>query len=181
MNLIELRGFLEHRPTYTHKYCGEMYYESKMIVPRKSGIIDVLPISVPQSLMDKFDGSEEIKVVGKIVTPMKNRKVFVKILCTEITNNIESLENRVDLQGVAIGNAIYRTTPNGRRITNIILNVDGNYIPCIFWGKNAVLTSGVTNGEEISLDGRLQSRDYCKNDSIMTTYEVSVSRMKVGV
>ena len=97
--------------------------------------------------------------------------------------------NQIFLNGFICKKPIYRTTPFGREITDILLAVNrpynkSDYIPCICWGRNARFSSGLEVGENIRIWGRIQSREYQKRledgDTITkVAYEVSISKMDI--
>ena len=76
----------------------------------------------------------------------------------------------------------------GREVTDILLAVNrpygkSDYIPCICWGKGAVLASRLDVGSAVDVVGRIQSRGYRKKlseteDEMRVAYEVSVCRME---
>ena len=98
-------------------------------------------------------------------------------------------DNSTELDGYICKNPIYRKTPMGKEITDIILAVnrdDGksDYIPCIAWHRNARITGNLPVGAHIKIDGRVQSRQYVKKLSeeyaeTRTAYEVSIWRLGV--
>ena len=97
--------------------------------------------------------------------------------------------NSIYLNGFLCKAPVYRTTPFGREITDIILAVNrsygkSDYIPCIAWGRNARYSSGLSVGDNIKIWGRIQSREYQKRISeeesvTKTAYEISISKMEV--
>ena len=83
---------------------------------------------------------------------------------------------------------IYRKTPLGREIADLLLAVNrpygkSDYIPCICWGRNARFASSFEVGEHVQVLGRIQSREYVKRITETETekriaYEVSVSKLE---
>jgi len=113
--------------------------------------------------------------------------VFVK----DISNSSEEMEensNFIYLNGYLCKDPIYRITPFGREITDILLAVNrihnkSDYIPCIVWGKNAKIASEMKTGDKLKLSGRIQSREYRKkleNEETVckTAYEISVCKLE---
>ena len=102
--------------------------------------------------------------------------------CADCENN-----NCICLKGFLCKAPVYRKTPLGRRICDILLAVNrpygkADYIPCIVWGKEAVLASRLDVGSPVEVTGRIQSREYEKKLSETETemrvaYEVSVHRL----
>jgi single-stranded DNA-binding protein len=98
--------------------------------------------------------------------------------------------NQIYLNGYICKKPIYRTTPFGREITDILLAVNrpynkSDYIPCIAWGRNARFSENRAVGDNIKVWGRIQSRTYQKkleSGDILTkvAYEVSISKMEIA-
>jgi single-stranded DNA-binding protein len=95
--------------------------------------------------------------------------------------------NEIDIKGFVCKPPVFRVTPFGREITDMLVAVNraynkSDYIPCIVWGRNARFASGFEVGDKVSLFGRVQSRQYEKvlesGEKIMrVAYEVSISRL----
>ena len=95
------------------------------------------------------------------------------------------IKNEIFLEGFICTNPIYRTTPNGREITDLMIAVNrlygkSDYIPSICWGRNAKYAEGMNTGDKIRILGRIQSREYIKrlsngSEETRTAYEVSIS------
>ena len=98
-------------------------------------------------------------------------------------------DNKIFLDGYICKQPIYRETPLGREIADVLLAVNrpygkSDYIPCIAWGRNAIYASGLEVGTRLQIEGRIQSREYQKRISeteseTRTAYEVSISRLEV--
>ena len=97
--------------------------------------------------------------------------------------------NQIYLDGYICKKPVYRTTPFGREIADLLLAVNrpynkSDYIPCIAWGRNARYSENLSVGDNIKIWGRIQSREYQKRyDSgevvSKTAYEVSISKMEI--
>ena len=123
----------------------------------------------------------------------KNRlvlSVFVRELefLDEIDDEVKS--NQIFLDGYVCKEPIYRKTPLGREIADILLAVNrpygkSDYIPCISWGRNARYANHFRVGERCRIWGRIQSREYMKKISEeqaekRVAYEVSVSKLELA-
>jgi single-stranded DNA-binding protein len=107
----------------------------------------------------------------------------------EVLTDKDVVSNEVDLTGFICKPPIYRQTPFGREITDILIAVNraynkSDYIPCIAWGRNARFCSKMPVGTEVKVTGRVQSRNYEKKYEDGTVeqrvaYEVSVSNLEV--
>lgn len=195
-NNITLAGVVEREPEYSHEVLGEGFYVFMLKCSRTSGNKDTLPVMISDRLTD----IKEIKV-GQVVTvsgqirsfnrhidDVKSKlilSVFARELETELS--FEEDINTVILDGFVCKPPIYRCTPKGREIADILVAVNrpygkSDYIPCIAWGRNARFAGGLEVGEHIQIQGRFQSREYAKkiSDNEIETrvaYEVSVSRI----
>lgn len=188
--------------SYSHETYGERFYRTDIIVPRSSGITDAVPLMVSGKLMDggrDWQGGM-VEAIGQFRS--YNRKedgeshlelsVFVQGIrfldagCPDYGSN-----NCVCLKGFLCKPPAYRKTPLGREICDILLAVNrpcgkSDYIPCIVWGKDAILASGLDVGSAVNVTGRIQSREYSKKLSETETemrvaYEVSVRRLETEI
>ena len=104
--------------------------------------------------------------------------------CLEKSKN----PNQIFLDGYICKMPVYRTTPFGREIADILLAVNraynkSDYIPTIAWGRNSRFCQNLEVGDNIKVWGRLQSREYQKKLSDTevikkVAYEVSISKME---
>ena len=175
-NHIVLSGVLEDAPVPDHQVMGEMFYTCMLKVDRLSGVPDYLPLTVSERLLDAgVKPGAAISVDGQVVT------VFVQHLeVGELTEN----HNQVELHGTICKQPIFRTTPFGREICDMMLAVNrsfgkSDYIPSITWGRTARHVSQLKVGCKLHIKGRLQSRQYEKQlpDGATQTrqvYEISV-------
>ena len=96
--------------------------------------------------------------------------------------------NQIFMDGFICKPPVYRKTPLGREIADILLAVNrpygkSDYIPCICWGRNARYASAFAVGGHVLLWGRIQSREYMKRigenqSEKRIAYEVSVSKLE---
>lgn len=174
----------------SHEMYGEKMYSVALEIERKSGTKDTLPLIMPERLLEKdFGCGKKILASGQIRSYMRERergfRHEVAIFVTEYKGSEGRDVNDVKLSGFICRKPVYRTTPFGREICELMLAVNraynkSDYIPCIVWGRNARFTESLDVGEAVSIAGRLQSRGYVKNlgngkVEERTVYEVSVS------
>ena len=121
----------------------------------------------------------------------KNRLVL-SLFVREVSFIDEELDgaktNQIFLDAYICKLPVYRKTPLGREIADLLLAVNrpygkSDYIPCICWGRNARFASSFEVGEHVQVIGRIQSREYIKRLSETetqkrTAYEVSVSKLE---
>ena len=193
-NEVKLIGKLGAPFIHSHCCSGIDFYASEIGVKRYSGIFDVIPIVVSQELLQTMGGNDfhtgdAILIQGsyRSVNYWENGKSHLKLYVH--VNYIEHVVDRepinmVYLDGWVVKPPIFRTTPLGCKITDIIIAVHRNngssdYIPCIAWYVNAERLAGMKVGDEISFSGRIQSRKYVKklengNEVDKEAYEVSI-------
>ena len=182
---------------FSHEVFGEGFYMVELAVSRLSNYSDYIPLMISERLIDTEQDytGQFIRVSGQFRSynrheEKKNRlvlSVFVREL--EFLDEIDENEktNQIFLDGYICKEPIYRKTPLGREIADVLLAVNrsygkSDYIPCICWGRNARFASGFTVGSHIQILGRVQSREYVKRISEeevehRVAYEVSVSKV----
>lgn len=182
---------------FSHEMYGEKFYTFDIETSRLSDVIDILPVTISERLIDKdsFKINNIVAINGQIrsynnIIDEKNHLVLT-IFAKEIDFNIEENKNpnQIVLNGFVCKPPIYRKTPFGREIADVLLAVNrsynkSDYIPCIIWGRNAKFASELEVSDNIKISGRIQSRNYQKkleNDEIIekVAYEVSVSKIEL--
>ncbi len=195
-NKVQLYGEIYKSPVFSHELYGETFYEMKVACKRNSGTLDILPVIISERIMGEHDFSNGAKInafgqfrsLNKIIDGKKN--LLLNIFITEILDKKIFTNNQIELQGFICKKPIYRVTPFGREIADIMIAVNraygrSDYIPCIAWGRNAAFAKSIKVGEKIGIVGRIQSRQYEKkisdNEVIKKmAYEVSISKLYVG-
>lgn len=173
-NRMTAAGRLERPLELSHEVMNESFYASTLLVKRLSGTVDKLPITIPGKLMGETTIScdELIMVQGQVRSYNKVVNGAGRLMITLFTQHISpgtdnDTLNRVELAGALCKPPIYRSTPFGREICDLMLAVNrafgkSDYIPCIAWGRNAQYAARFHVGDRIRLSGRLQSREYQK-------------------
>ena len=200
-NQVSMMGEIVSEFQFSHEVFGEGFYMVELAVNRLSNYSDYIPLMISERLIDTEQDytGQLIRVSGQVVGQFrsynrheekKNRlvlSVFVREL--EFLDEIDENEktNQIFLDGYICKEPIYRKTPLGREIADVLLAVNrsygkSDYIPCICWGRNARFASGFTVGSHIQIVGRVQSREYVKrideeNVEHRVAYEVSVSKV----
>lgn len=188
-NQVKLVGSIVSNFTLSHTLYSETFYYVTLSVKRDSGTVDMLPLLVSDRLIDINKEYGQVYVTGEFRSynqhdPDKNRlKLYVFV------NSIESVDDEKDindvfLEGYLCKQPVYRRTPLGREIADVMLAVNraygkSDYIPCILWGRNAYCVKELQAGECIRVAGRVQSREYTKNGETMTAYELSVNLLEL--
>lgn len=197
-NVITLAGSIVSERCFSHEVYGEGFYTFDLEVPRLSDNSDIIPVTVSERLLtDEYKIGTKVKVDGQFrsYNNYENEKnklvltVFVKDISIVKEEENESNPNEIVLNGFICKQPIYRTTPFGREISDILLAVNraynkSDYIPCIAWGRNARFSQNLRVGDNIKIWGRIQSRQYEKKfedgtSEFRRAYEVSVCKMEI--
>lgn len=192
-NLVILEGHFLTIPEFSHELFGEEFYTAEFCVNRLSDSKDILNITISGKLLTEGTDLEGryIRIAGQLRSYNKVIGSRNKLLLTVFARSIDFPEDKADepnsicLTGFICKEPVYRMTPFGREITDILLAVNRHfnktdYIPVITWGRNAKFTKSMTVGDKVKIEGRLQSRVYTKTygDGTIeekTAYEVSSS------
>lgn len=203
-NSVILRGTVKTQPEFSYETFGERFLKIELSSERKSGTEDIIPVIISEKIIpENITVGSYLEVSGRIQTYNKQtvaigeHKTIVSVFVEEIMdcgkeidqilNDLDDL-NEVELVGYICKKPIYRTTPGGREVADVLLAVNRSYgrsyyIPCICWGRNARWASNLSEGDCLSLSGRFQSREYVKHleegDKTMTAYEVSASKIDI--
>lgn len=198
-NMVTISGKVVSNIEFSHEVYGEGFYYFMLDVPRLSDSCDKIPVTVSERLntKQKLEIGKIIEVEGQFRSYNSFNNDGNRLLLTVFAREINFLEdelkiknpNQIYLNGFVCKKPIFRTTPFGREISDILLAVNrpynkSDYIPCISWGRNARYSEGLVIGDNVKVWGRIQSREYQKKfDSgeiiSKTAYEVSVSKMEV--
>ncbi|MCL2170647.1 MAG: single-stranded DNA-binding protein [Defluviitaleaceae bacterium] len=199
-NKISLYGQIASPCAFSHDVFGEGFYTFNIQVSRLSDASDILPCTISERIIDmeNFVVGRNIAISGQIRSynsyiEEENRNRLVLTVFArdyELDPTSTSSPNDVQLDGFICKPPIYRTTPFGREIGDLLLAVNrsynkSDYIPCIVWGRNARFGSKLVVGDRIKLWGRMQSRIYQKKSddgevTEKTAYEVSVSKLEMS-
>ena len=197
-NMVTIVGTINSSLVFSHEMFGEGFYNFELKVHRLSEHSDILPITISERLLVgvNMDKDNIIKVEGQLRSYNKyvdgSNKLVLTIFARDMgpCKNEEEINNpnQIYLDGFICKRPIYRTTPFGREITDMLLAVNrpynkSDYIPCIAWGRNARFSEKLEVGDHIKVWGRVQSRDYQKKISdektiSKTAFEVSISKME---
>ncbi len=176
----------------SHKIYGEAFYTFLLECARLSEKADQLPVTVSERLLEQYplcDGAlvgvkGQLRSYNKLVDG--RTRLYLTIFARELAENPASA-NEIELKGFVCKPPVFRVTPFGREITDLLIAVNraynkSDYIPCIVWGRNARYASAFAVGDKVSMNGRVQSRDYEKvlengEVTVRTAYEVSIARL----
>ena len=197
-NQVTIIGQIASEFAFSHEVFGEGFYIVEILVNRLSNSCDRIPVMVSDRLMDVTQDyiGEYIAAHGQFRSYNRHEEQKNRLVLSVFAREIEFMEEQPDgsktnsilLDGYICKEPVYRKTPLGREIADVLLAVNrpygkSDYIPCICWGRNARFASGFEVGEHIQVLGRIQSREYVKKISETETekrvaYEVSVSKLE---
>ena len=187
-NQITIRGSLVSLPEYSHENHGKRFFRFFLEVPRLSGAVDTLPVVAEEAILNAMDlsGGDMLTVYGQIRSHNQRmdgrRRLLIFIFAASIVCEDGEPINECILEGPLCREPVYRRTPLGRQICDIMLAVPrtfrrADYLPCILWGKTAQLGSHCHTRQRLQICGRLQSRIYTKltedGPQERTAYEIS--------
>ncbi|MCR4435902.1 MAG: single-stranded DNA-binding protein [Clostridiales bacterium] len=198
-NMVTISGKVITNLEFSHEVYGEGFYSFMLAVPRLSDSYDKIPVTVSERLISKqkLEIGKIVEIEGQFRSYNSFNNEGNKLILTVFAREVNFIDdertvknpNQIYLNGFVCKKPVYRTTPFGREITDILLAVNrpynkSDYIPCISWGRNARYSEGLAIGDNVKVWGRIQSREYQKkfeNGEVVTkmAYEVSISKMEV--
>lgn len=204
-NQLVLVGKVTSDKRFSHEIYGEKFYIFDLSVPRLSGNADIIPITISERLLieESLDVGKNVIIEGQFRSYNSYENERNKLVLTVFAKEIkfaseedeefkpskENVSNEVTLTGYICKKPIYRKTPFGREIADLLLAVNraynkSDYIPCIAWGRNARFCENVPVGTEVRIVGRVQSRQYEKKyedgtSEVKVAYEVSIASLEV--
>lgn len=196
-NQVFMMGEIVSGFTFSHEVFGEGFYMVDLAVTRLSEQSDCIPLMVSERLLDvgrNYKG-EYVQIMGQFRSYNKHEEKKNRLVLSVFVREIEFVEkeenvksNQIFLDGYICKSPVYRKTPLGREIADLLVAVNrpygkSDYIPCICWGRNARFVSSFEVGGHIQIWGRIQSREYMKKVGSeelekRTAYEVSVSKLE---
>lgn len=199
-NKVLIEGEVVSKFTLNHEVFGEKFYIVELKTVRLSGARDIIPVMISDRLINISENymGMVFKVFGQFRSYNKHEgdknRLALSVFAKEVTaipnNNEENLStNEICMDGYICKKPIYRETPLGRKISDLLIAVNrpygkSDYIPCVCWGRNASFADTLEVGTRLKIQGRIQSREYVKKLSeteseVRTAYEVSVGKMEV--
>lgn len=198
-NQVVIMGEIVSDFTFSHEIFGEGFYMVDVNVPRLSDSSDIIPLMVSERLINVDEDYKglNIMVQGQFRSYNRHEERKNRLVLSVFAREIEFVDetpessktNQIYLDGYICKEPIYRKTPLGREIADLLLAVNrpygkSDYIPCICWGRNARFASNFAVGTRCEIWGRIQSREYMKRLSDedaekRIAYEVSVSKLEL--
>ena len=198
-NQVVIMGEIVSDFSFSHEIFGEGFYMVDVNVPRLSDSSDIIPLMVSERLINVDEDYKglNIMVQGQFRSYNRHEERKNRLVLSVFAREIEFVDetpessktNQIYLDGYICKEPIYRKTPLGREIADLLLAVNrpygkSDYIPCICWGRNARFASNFAVGTRCEIWGRIQSREYMKRLSDedaekRIAYEVSVSKIEL--
>ncbi|HBQ64601.1 MAG TPA: single-stranded DNA-binding protein [Clostridiales bacterium] len=200
-NQVSLAGIIESSSVFSHEVYSEKFYILMLSIPRLSEQSDRIPVMYSERLLPDpgcLQPGKVISITGQFrsynnISSIDSHKLMLTVFARDahFLPEGEPLQgiNSVFLDGYICKPPVYRMTPFGREIADILLAVNrsynkSDYIPCIAWGRNARYCEKLKTGTNMRVWGRIQSRQYQKktpdNETVVrTAYEVSIARLEL--
>lgn len=198
-NQVVIMGEIVSDFVFSHEIFGEGFYIVDVNVPRLSDSSDIIPLMVSERLLNVEEDYKgmSIMVQGQFRSYNRHEERKNRLVLSVFAREIEFVDetpessktNQIYLDGYICKEPVYRKTPLGREIADLLLAVNrpygkSDYIPCICWGRNSRFASNFTVGTRCEIWGRIQSREYMKRLSEddaekRVAYEVSVSKLEL--
>lgn len=188
INQAVIRGSLRELPVFSHENHGRRFYRFFLDVLRLSGAVDTLPVIAEETVMNGIDlsGGEMLRAEGQIrshnLRQDGRRRLLIFLFASSVTAESGEPMNDVTVEGILCREPVYRRTPLGREICDVMLAVPrafqrADYLPCILWGRTAQEAARCRTRDRIRISGRFQSRTYTKLSETgaeeRTAYEIS--------
>ena len=213
-NYLTLVGKVTGEKEFSHEIYGEKFYRFSLSIARLSGNADIIPITISERLItdETLTEGKKLLIKGQFRSynsfENERNKLILTVFAKDVQELPENEEQEVEVEGedgeiakkeemtnevVLIGfvckKPIYRQTPFGREIADLLLAVNraynkSDYIPCIAWGRNARFSQNLEVGTKVKVVGRVQSREYEKKyedgtSEVKVAYEVSIGSLEI--
>lgn len=207
-NYLTLVGKVTGEKEFSHEIYGERFYVFKLAIPRLSGNEDIIPITISERIIgeETLQQGKKLLVKGQFRSYNSYENEKNRLILTVFAKDVMEVEekeeeeenemvrkdtitNEVVLIGYLCKKPIYRQTPFGREISDLLLAVNraynkSDYIPCISWGRTARFCQNLEVGTQVKVVGRVQSRTYEKKyedgtSQTRVAYEVSIGSLEV--
>ena len=186
-NEVLLEGVALETPSLSHENHSTRFYRFPLQVPRLSGQVDILPVLLPEPMLAQVTVGADLRVQGQLRS-FNNRsgvgsRLVLTVYSQRLAPGLDEPCNQILLSGTLCKPPVFRRTPLGRSICDLMLAAPrkygrADYLPCIAWGSLAYRCAAMKVGDRLALEGRLQSRVYTKEvDGQLqerTAFEVSV-------
>lgn len=191
-NSLTLAGKIAAEPVFSHESHGERFFTFPLKVMRLSKVFDTITILIHENKLQNIsmNAGDFVLIHGELRSFNNKSGIGSRLIITafakEIINTTYEYKNELLICGVICKEPIYRKTPLGREICDLMIAINrrygrADYLPCIVWGKNAFTASDLRVGTKVNILGRVQSREYIKTigdkSETRITYEVSITEL----
>ena len=195
-NKVQLYGTLMDIQTDVFFKDGDKFKRFYVGTKRTSGNVDLLPVIVEENQTESLKIGKYVYVEGRYSSSNKHESGKSHLILDIKAETIwrgngdgsAYSENKIILEGYLCKPPIYRKTPIGKEICDLMIACNEydlrrtDYIPCIAWWKEAIKAADFKVGDFLKIIGRIQSRIYHKKLSgdeveLRTAYEVSIGRI----
>ncbi len=183
-NYLTLVGKVTGDKKFSHEIYGESFYVFNLEVARLSGNSDIIPITVSEKINNRWNvnSRKELLVKGQFRSYNSYENEKIELILTVFAKDVMEVEEPVSrrrkwngkkiyynkwssISRIYLQKPIYRQTPFGREIADILLAVNraynkSDYIPTIAWGRTARFCQNLEVGTKVKIVGRVQSRTY---------------------
>ncbi|MEG2377802.1 MAG: single-stranded DNA-binding protein [Clostridia bacterium] len=192
-NLLTLAGQVASSPVFSHESHNERFVSFNLRIERLSKACDIIKVIVHEEKIHALQPAigDFVELAGELRSFNNKSGIGSRLIVTAYVRTISTCEavfkNELTISGIICKKPVYRKTPLGREICDIMLAINrrygrADYLPCIVWGKNAFSASDLRIGCPVTILGRVQSREYVKTidaaQETRVTYEVSVSKIE---
>ena len=170
-NEVLLEGIPLSAPEWSHENHGVQFHRFSLQVPRLSGTADTLPVVVREQLLSLIHPGKSLRLIGQFRS-FNNRsgvgnRLVLTLFAQEIEPGLGIPCNQITLSGTLCKPPVFRRTPLGRSICDLMVAVPrrygrADYLPVIAWGQLAMQARNLQVGDTLTLEGRIQSRTYQK-------------------
>lgn len=172
-NRALLRGVAAAAPTLSHENHGVAYETFPLSVLRLSGSEDRVNVIAARPLLEQCPVAvgTPLEVEGEVRSfnnkSGRGSRLVITLYARSLRKGGGEPANDLVLAGVLCKPPVFRRTPLGRSICDLMLAVSrrygrADYLPVIAWGQLAVQAARLQVGDTLSLEGRVQSRTYRK-------------------
>lgn len=157
-NQVSIVGEIVSDFSYSHEVYGEGFFVVEVAVNRLSNYADYIPLMVSERLIDTTQSyiGEKIHVTGQFRSYNRHEETKNRLILSVFVRELEFVDeymenedeerksNYITLDGYVCKAPVYRKTPLGREIADLLVAVNrsygkSDYIPCICWGRNALM------------------------------------------
>lgn len=183
-NEVRLAGKIEKPLEFSHKTNSERFFKTSIIIKRLSGVCDVIPLVIPNKIVDNMIRIEKgmfVELAGRFQSRKEGEKVKSFVFCQEMWKvPEETYKNRCSVCGSLYLTPKFHTTGKGVGVTYMSVIAArkfnrADFLPCICWNGIAEFARNLPEKTRVCGKGRLQSRQGTKNDAPHTFYEISLS------